>query len=830
MRDLTKHEQTLFNKCKCSECPLNKETLNPVFGQGSLKPTFILVAEAPGREEDKQGKPMVGQSGQLSDQFLVAAGTTRESIYVTNTVLCRPPNNETPPQGAITACSERLKAELASLETPVVLATGAVAAHTLLNTTKKITSLNGAASWSNEYDKFVVPTFHPAYILRNRNSDIGSEAVETYKQALMFSSGKVALPPRNFELKYEYADTARKVNKVLDALERAAERDYLRVACDTETTYAGDPNYELLLVQISTGEQTYVLEAEPLLKPSQAARFAALLTSDRITWTFHNLCFDVQHLKKNFGVVPTHSDDTMALNICLTEKEKTGKNGLKKLSQKWLGASTYEEAVKSYPPPSSAHPWSEIPRKELIPYAALDAYYTYHLYHILYKLVQEAGNYSLYQTILLPAQKAFVDMELHGILIDKDQMDKARAAYGPIVKNLEKQAQDFAESKGFKASESGIKTKPKTESISMLSVPQRRHLFYDILGYKPIVDPKSRTHLPTTGEMFYTAYPNETVTKLFSSHHHAFKMISTYITGVEDDIHPDNRVRPSFLIQGAATGRLSAKDTPIQTVPKDTLLYKEFGKDFVSLRKAYVAPKDFVFVEADYNALELYIAYHYSNDENMYKALQSGDFHRQAASNAFNIPWDKVDEERRDASKCISYGVMYRLQAVALQKQIGGTIEQCQTYIDNWFEGFSNYKKWWQEQQDIVGETGRLSTATGRIRSWDCALSDRDENRMLNQAVNFPIQSLANDLCLDSLITLNTVLQELDYGFVIMTVHDSIEFELRQSTLHEAVKVIHDVMTSPPFESPLDYFPISVKVGPNWAELKTMEMEYARPY
>lgn len=822
--------EELEELCDCANCPLNTAP-GPVFGHGPNKPVLTLIAEAPGRTEADDGFPMVGPSGKLSDDVLKDVGTKRENVHVTNMVLCRPTDANDkdcpPPAEAIQACSKRLKAELLGIESEVAVAVGGTAAKALLSKDDKttITSMVGDGEWRYDLNKYVIPTIHPAYALRGKKAELVPLITKVYKQALLMAEGEVPLPEKHFKLSYEYCTDDKSVSSALYQLEAAIEQGCDRIALDTETQYAGDPSYELLTVQVSTGDLTFVLEAEPLIKMKK--RFAALLTDSRVSWVFHNLSFDGQYLAHNFGALPAQADDTMCLALCLTEKAQ--EVGLKALSRQWLGASTYEEDIHKYPTPSAKNPWGNVPRNILVPYGASDAYYTYKLYGILKKQVDKAGNYWLYENILLPAQRAFIDMEMHGILIDLEHMKKARAGYQPIIDRLEKACQDYAKKKGFDPAK--YVKKPKSKLMAVKSVPQKKGLFYDVLKLAPAKDKKGKV---TTGEEFYKKYPKHEVTKMFKEHGHVSKMVSTYITGVEDDIHPDNRVRPSFKIYGATTGRLSASDPPIQTLPKDKNLKKEIGDSFISLRKAYIAPEGYVFCEADYTALELYIAYHYSGDVALYNALKSGDFHTQAASNAFNVAMKDVDSRIRDASKCITYGVMYRLQAKSLKvsladEKIVATEDQCQEYIDNWFAGFPQYHEWWQATQDSVMDTGKLTTAMGRIRVWDY-IDSTNEDRVKNQAVNFPIQSLANDLCLMALIKLNTILKEKGYGHVIITVHDSIEFELKKDTLHEAVRIIHDVMSTPSFETPIDYFPISVEIGPDWASLEKMELEYARSY
>ena len=729
-----------------------------------------------------------------------------------------------PTEEAISACSERLAAELADVKSPVVLSTGNTPTQALLGKgTPKITQARGRGKWVR--DKFIIPSFHPSYILRDKEQY--PFLLDTYKQGLWFANNLSLLPAKlesGGRIPYTYCVSPRQVAEGLFQLEFLLEQSpdkRFRFALDTETEYAGEPTYTILTIQISDGGQnTLVFEADAILSHHKK-RFADLLGHPRIDWIMHNVSFDLHYLKRNFGVLDMTVDDTMCLQLCVSEH--ANECGLKYLAPRWLGADKYEEELKQYTTGrKKVKKWSDIPREVLVPYGALDAYYTWHLYNVLIRQVEQEGNYSLYEEILLPAQKMFADTEQHGILMDVKYLQGLSEEYRPIITEYEAKIIEFARKKGFKASDVPAKGKPKSEDIKPKSVNHKRHLFYTLLEKKKVWE-KGKSQkggdAPNTGKVFYDAYPTSEETKLFKGYSRVSKMVSTYVTGTLDDIHPDNRVRPSFKIYGAVTGRLSAGNPPVQTIPSDAKLNDEkYDIHFPSIRKAVIARPGYVIVEADYKALELYIAYHYSHDGNLIAALQSGDFHTLAASNVYLVPLDQVTDLQRKNSKTITYGVMYRLQAHSLQRDIGGSFSDCQLYIDNWFDGFPGYREWWQEQQDTVMRTGRLRTATGRIRRWDYICKD-NEDRIKNQAVNFPIQSLANDLCLYSMIELNQVLRKADLGATIMTVHDSIEFELRIDSLHESLPLIEKVMTTPQFDTIVERFPIDIQIGPNWSEL-----------
>lgn len=149
----------------CKRCKLHKTRRHIVFGEGSGQATLVFVGEAPGQDEDRQGRPFVGKAGQLLTRIISAIGLTREEVYITNIIKCRPPNNRNPQQDEIVSCEPFLGKQLESIRPKIICALGTFAAQTLLETDEKISRLRGRF---HEYRGIkVMPTYHPAFLLRN---------------------------------------------------------------------------------------------------------------------------------------------------------------------------------------------------------------------------------------------------------------------------------------------------------------------------------------------------------------------------------------------------------------------------------------------------------------------------------------------------------------------------------------------------------------------------------------------------------------------------------------------------------------------------------------
>jgi DNA polymerase len=149
----------------CERCRLSKTRTQTIFGEGNKRARLVFVGEGPGYEEDRQGRPFVGPAGQLLTKIIEAMGLTREEVYIGNIIKCRPPGNRNPAPEEIEACLPFLERQLTAIQPEYICALGAVAAKTLLKTEAPISRLRGRLhSYGNIR---LMPTFHPAYLLRN---------------------------------------------------------------------------------------------------------------------------------------------------------------------------------------------------------------------------------------------------------------------------------------------------------------------------------------------------------------------------------------------------------------------------------------------------------------------------------------------------------------------------------------------------------------------------------------------------------------------------------------------------------------------------------------
>jgi len=151
----------------CHKCNLAATRKNIVFGEGSNKSKVMFIGEAPGEEEDAQGRPFVGKAGKLLDQLIERIGLRRENVYICNVLKCRPPNNRDPEESEIGSCKNYLFSQIEIIKPKIICTLGRHAYNTLLNVDERITKVRGIVKTYRSMT--LLPTYHPSFLLRNQD-------------------------------------------------------------------------------------------------------------------------------------------------------------------------------------------------------------------------------------------------------------------------------------------------------------------------------------------------------------------------------------------------------------------------------------------------------------------------------------------------------------------------------------------------------------------------------------------------------------------------------------------------------------------------------------
>ena len=151
----------------CTLCSLHETRTQTVFGTGNRQADWLIIGEAPGADEDRQGEPFVGRAGLLLNEMLLAVGYRREEVYIANILKCRPPNNRNPHADEVRCCHDYLQQQIDLIQPRIMLAVGGIAAHNLLGTDGPVGRLRGTVHHYGDRQIPLVVTYHPAYLLRS---------------------------------------------------------------------------------------------------------------------------------------------------------------------------------------------------------------------------------------------------------------------------------------------------------------------------------------------------------------------------------------------------------------------------------------------------------------------------------------------------------------------------------------------------------------------------------------------------------------------------------------------------------------------------------------
>lgn len=780
----------------CEECPLHEEAQTVcLIGDGPVPARVMAVGEAPGYREDEVSRPFSGKSGRLLDDTLAKVGLDRQDIFITNAVKCRPPDNATPNKTQIKACHHYFDDELEHVKPEFILTMG----NTAMSIIKKSGIMKHRGEWHPLGDAQVFSTVHPAAVLRNpRYRQLFETDLAAFARGIKGQEADVP-PPRTFLINNKEG-----LAKMCQAVLKSSA-----VAYDIETNGFDELDPGMKIVTIALSPAPNIAFVVPIQHPEarwkQPQRvletIANVLVYTNAKTIAHNAKFDDKWLS-HFTKRPVRADfDTMLAAHILDENRL---KSLKVLAPLLLG-------VDGWGLDLSEGKAMEYPLGRLAKYNAKDTDYTLRLYNIFKHDLLDEGNertLRIFTTLMMPASRALTEIEAHGMYIDEKRLATRRIA---VHKKMEKIKRKLDKHIGHE--------------INFNSPIQVADVLFNELKLDVIDITKGGN--PSTNESVMLRLASEhPVPQLVLDWRQWKKNDSTYLTKWTDKL-VHHRIHPNYKLSGTVTGRLSGgkegnKDTRVgvQQVPRDTLIRGIIG-----------APPGWSFVEADFSQVELRVAAHISQEPTMLRLFTlDEDIHMTMAMQITGKPASSVSKEERKKAKGVNFGYLYAMGAhkfVDYARDNYGVIvseEEAKMVRDRFFETFSHLLRWHQRQRRLVQQYGRVQSPIGRVRHLpDIYSEDRDvQAEAERQAINSPVQSMASDMMLLSLIMLHEILPT-DEAVIVGSVHDSLLFEVRDDKVSEWAPVIKHTMEHLPLKKKFGCelsVPIKadVTVGTHWGE------------
>lgn len=430
-------------------------------------------------------------------------------------------------------------------------------------------------------------------------------------------------------------------------------------------------------------------------------------------------------------------------------------------------------------------------------YAAEDADITLRLHEFFWPQLENIGSLkSVFETIEMPLVPVLSHIERNGALVDANLLGKHSIELGERLTQLERKAYEIA-GQEFNLSS------PK--QLGVILFEQQK---------LPIIK-KTPTGSPSTAEEVLQElaldYP---LPKVLMEYRGLAKLKSTYTDKLPLEINKrTGRIHTSYHQAVAATGRLSSQDPNLQNIPIKT----EEGR---RIRQAFIAPKGYKLVAADYSQIELRIMAHLSDDAGLLNAFEKGlDVHRATAAEVFGVGLDGVTTEMRRSAKAINFGLIYGMSAFGLARQLHVGRNEAQQYIDRYFERYPGVQRYMNETRAIAHEQGFVETIFGR-RLYLPDINAKNKNLQMGAertAINAPMQGTAADIIKKAMISVDQWLRESKVDAkLIMQVHDELVLEVAETQI-EAVtaELIARMSAAAQLKVPLL---VEAGVGNNWDE------------
>ena len=595
---------------------------------------------------------------------------------------------------------------------------------------------------------------------------------------------------------YQGILTKKEFEALLDRLSQAEV-----TAIDTETTSLNYMQAEIvgISVAIVSNEAYYI----PLMHeydgvPKQLDREYVLqklkpwLEDKEAKKIGHNLKYD-SHIFANHGIELNGTDFDSMLESYVLNSTATRHN-LNAVAKRYLNLDTtsYEDVAGKG---AKQIGFNQVSLEDAIHYAAEDADVSFQLHQTLHPKLMEINSLAkLYTDMEAPLLKVLQTIERNGVLIDESMLQKQSDQFAITLKELESKAYSLAGAE-----------------FNLNSPKQLQEILYDKLSL-PILK-KTPKGQPSTAESVLQRLAEDfPIVQTILNYRTTAKLKTTYTDKLPLMVNQDTgRVHTSYHQAVTATGRLSSSDPNLQNIPIRTVEGRR-------IRQAFIAPKGFQILAADYSQIELRIMAHNSQDPGLLDAFQAGlDIHQATAAEIFAVDLQSVSAEQRRSAKAINFGLIYGMSAFGLTRQLGITRGDAQAYIELYFARYPKVKEYMDAIRNQARESGFVETVFGR-RLYLPDIDSRNYQRRQyaeRSAINAPMQGTAADIIKKAMIDLEQrLVAESINAKIIMQVHDELVLEVEDSSVGAVSEFVTEAMGK---AADLDVaLKVDLGVGENW--------------
>lgn len=542
-------------------------------------------------------------------------------------------------------------------------------------------------------------------------------------------------------------------------------------ACDIETKGVMWEGNKLLAIGIAVSEnRSYAFYDIP---EDAYDAFTEFFSNKSVDYVWHNGKFDCSRLKYMCNIDAHISQDTM-LEHYVGINETKGTHGLKDLGGIYLQAPPWDDELdkikkdycKKHKIKLKEFTYDLIPTDILIPYLHRDCIATYRLHKVFQRLMRPESQFIYHK--LIEASNAYMRVELNGMRIDVDYLEDLEYEFETRFKKAQKTLDDVASRiwDPIKyASDTGAKCKP-TEKFNVKSPKQLMWMLQQVLGY-PVPSTEAAVIESLQKNVAQGRITNPDAVDFLSvigDVRKISKYMDTYVQGFRESLCADMRIRGTFNLHGTETGRLSSSNPNMQNIPRDKMI-----KNLISCTPGYKL------VQMDYSQAELRVLAILSEDPWLTKVYQDGkDLHDAVATDMFGPNFDK---EQRVMAKTINFGIAYGRGPVSIARTFNKSMSEARAIIDKWYKPMPKVEEYINNRRAMASKGEKCITPFGRERHF--ILTNDNLNHIQNEYINTPIQSLASDFTMFSLIEIDKYRTQSKIDFnIVTTVHDSIILEV----------------------------------------------------
>ena len=596
------------------------------------------------------------------------------------------------------------------------------------------------------------------------------------------------------------------INKVadLDKLITDLEEKSL-ISVDTETSSLNPLEADLVGISIcySPNDAYYIpikhKSANCINKKVVIDKIKKILEDKSIKKIGQNIKFDNLILNKE-GINTNPIEDTMLLSYTLDAG--LNRHNLDTLSEIHLDHKTisYKDLVGSG---KNKLIFEEVDLKKATEYAGEDADVTFRLFDILKKRLDEEKLNRIYESFEKPLVKILSQIEMNGIKINSEYLKKLSKDFTNKINKIEKEIFSIAK-----------------KQFNIGSPKQLGEIIYNELKIANLKKTKKGSLATNANILEDLAFKGHKFPRLVLDWRQLSKLKNTYTDALQDHINSKTkRVHTSFLLAATNTGRLASSDPNLQNIPIKT-------NDGREIRKAFIAEKNNILISADYNQVEMRILADLAGVKELQKAfLNKEDIHALTASQVFNVPIKKVDENLRRKAKTINFGIIYGITQYGLAKQISVSNQEALDFINSYFKKFPEIKDYMEKTIKFCRKNGYVNNIFGR-RIHMRGINDKNFSVRSFQeraAINAPIQSSAADIIRLAMIKIDDLIRanKMHKAKMLLQIHDELVFECQKSNQKAVEKIVKKTMESVSssdyhmFKIPLD---VNVNSGINWDE------------